>query len=645
MEERRGFTIKSLLVRLILIIIFIFLLIWLFPMPNLKPLNNQIFADNVDRMKDVAKSYYTTERLPENIGDYKKMTLKEMLDLNLILPLMDSKGKYCSKEDSYVKIEKMENEYLITVYLSCSDKKAMIKEHFGCYDICSDTCKALEKAVAQNETTTTYKVYSKARNTTKRTTTGVTTTWVTTKKGKLYEYQFVKNDCKDVFDKYVCPAGYSLIGDVCMLDDTDILVEDSTENKSIISNVDTQDAKAVASQSTDVETKTPTYTIKELPTQTLDAGYHSETYTTEYKEITDYVTASSDTHYDIKPAISHKEKVSYKVEQVYDEVAANVSYPNKTSNSKWVKYKYKVSLDGTLAFYGDKEYLELVDSWQEAACPTCQDSTKMVTYYKYVGYKLVDETDYGTPVYSCNSGYTLHGTVCRSESRTVKSCPSGYTDTGSDCVAKTATYNCSSYDSSYKYNASNKTCVKTTINYSCEKGNLVNTNQCEIKKYDYTCPVGMVKEGTGKDAVCKKYTYYCNPNTDSITYTLNGSKCTANVKVKVASCDNGYTLSDDKKTCVKNTEETVYTCNHLDGYTLQGNKCTKVINTEIITYSCPDTYTLNNDDKKCYKTARSKDTKAATKTYISVCEEKYKWSTSAQVDGWSYTGNKREVNY
>ena len=74
MYENKGFTIKDLLIRLILIIIFVFLLIWLFPMPNLKPLNNQIFADNIDRMKNVAKTYYTAERLPENINDYKKMT-------------------------------------------------------------------------------------------------------------------------------------------------------------------------------------------------------------------------------------------------------------------------------------------------------------------------------------------------------------------------------------------------------------------------------------------------------------------------------------------------------------------------------------------------------------------------------------------
>ena len=61
MEETRGISIKGLLVRLILIIIFIFLLIWLFPMPDLKPLNNQIFGDNIDRMRNVAKTYYTVD--------------------------------------------------------------------------------------------------------------------------------------------------------------------------------------------------------------------------------------------------------------------------------------------------------------------------------------------------------------------------------------------------------------------------------------------------------------------------------------------------------------------------------------------------------------------------------------------------------
>ena len=143
-EERKGLTVKDLLIRLILIIIFIFLLIWLFPMPDLKPLNNQIFQDNIDRMKDVAKSYYTVERLPKDFNTSKKMTLKEMIDNHLILPLMDSNGNYCNNDDSYIEIKKTENEYQIKVYLSCSDKKDYVIEHFGCYDICNDRCKAIE---------------------------------------------------------------------------------------------------------------------------------------------------------------------------------------------------------------------------------------------------------------------------------------------------------------------------------------------------------------------------------------------------------------------------------------------------------------------------------------------------------------------
>ena len=184
METNRGLTIKDILIRLILIIIFIFLLIWLFPMPDLKPLNNQIFADNIDRMKDVAKSYYTLERLPKNINDSKKMTLREMIDNHLILDLIDSNGKTCSRDDSYVEITKLENEYIIKVNLSCTDKQDYIIEHYGCYDICSDKCKMLE--------TTAKSGYAGDIKTSKKKTTY--TGKITTKRvDKIYEYQFVKN--------------------------------------------------------------------------------------------------------------------------------------------------------------------------------------------------------------------------------------------------------------------------------------------------------------------------------------------------------------------------------------------------------------------------------------------------------------------
>ena len=71
------------------------------------------------------------------------MTLREIQKQKLILPLMDSNGNYCSEDKSYVQITKLENEYIIKVYLSCTDTQDYIIEHFGCYDICSNECKML----------------------------------------------------------------------------------------------------------------------------------------------------------------------------------------------------------------------------------------------------------------------------------------------------------------------------------------------------------------------------------------------------------------------------------------------------------------------------------------------------------------------
>ena len=232
MYDNKGFTIKDLLIRLILIIIFVFLLIWLFPMPNLKPLNNQIFADNIDRMKNVAKTYYTVERLPENVDDYKKMTLKEMLKQKLILPLMDSNGNYCSEDKSYVQITKLENEYIIKVYLSCTDTQDYIIEHFGCYDICSNECKMLETTWTTTHTTRKYQTTLK-RTTFKSTVAPTTTTTMptTSQTNHVYEYEYTRNVCENVFDKYSCSTGYELKGDKCVKTGTKYVSYDADKNK------------------------------------------------------------------------------------------------------------------------------------------------------------------------------------------------------------------------------------------------------------------------------------------------------------------------------------------------------------------------------------------------------------------------------
>lgn len=94
--ENRGFPIRNFLIKLILIIIFVFLLVWLLPKfivpainkninwdskytEQLDALTSQIFADNLEKMKQAAISYYTDERLPQNVGDSKTMTLSDIM--------------------------------------------------------------------------------------------------------------------------------------------------------------------------------------------------------------------------------------------------------------------------------------------------------------------------------------------------------------------------------------------------------------------------------------------------------------------------------------------------------------------------------------------------------------------------------------
>lgn len=623
MEEKRGLTIKDLLIRLILIIVFIFLLIWLFPMPDLKPLNNQIFADNIDRMKDVAKSYYTLERLPKDINSSKRMTLKEMIDNKLILPLMDSNGKYCSEDDSYVEITKLENEYIIKVYLSCTDKQDYIIEHYGCYDICSDQCQILA--------TTSKSGY--AGDITKKTTKN--TGKVTTKKtNTIYEYQFVKNECTEKFDKYVCPSGYYLAGDTCIKHGSEVIKVDAKKNITNVTSTDTKDAKPVVTSSTDLIDATCRTDYK---TSTINAGYKKTTYSANKRTVTQKVTANKVNSYDVKGAVktTKRQDVSYKEVQNYDVINADVIY----SGYKWVYVSTLTTTESNLQFVGEDEKLEQVDSWSEPVCKTCT-TTRIV--YKYWRFKKVAN---GDPTYSCDAypGYSLYdGNKCRKATTVTKVCPAGYDENGDVCSRWYDEYSCSKYGSDYKLDESKKTCTKTTTTYNCDGIGTATSDPkyCNKTTTEYYCPAGLDMIDGNK---CVKYhDYYCPENTSTKTYTLNGTKCTVKTKVKVCSCPSGSVQTEDKLHCAITNSDTKYTCEDYPGYTLNGKKCTKTTVTQKVTYSCDTGYTL--DGTTCIKTVETTDSKKAEKTYKTYCEQKYKWSTQTSLDGWTYTGNKRQYN-
>ena len=157
-EENNRFSWTSLFIKIIIVVIFILFTIWLLSLStknatkgmsnSLNVLTDNIFKENIDRMKDVGKSYFTTERLPEKVGEVKTLTLQSMYDKNLILEVKDKNGKACSAKNSYVSIEKLETEYQMKVYLECGDESNFIKVIMGCYNYCNtDICEKKDQDV------------------------------------------------------------------------------------------------------------------------------------------------------------------------------------------------------------------------------------------------------------------------------------------------------------------------------------------------------------------------------------------------------------------------------------------------------------------------------------------------------------------
>lgn len=155
-ERNEGFSLKEVILRLLFIVLFVFILIWLFPTRstvekntnNYDILTDRIFGENIKTMKEAAIGYYTTPRLPVNVGDKEKLTLAEMLELNLLVDFVDGNGKACDTEASYVEIVKYKDEYQLKVNLSCTDNDAYIIVYLGCYSYCqSEICQKNEPEI------------------------------------------------------------------------------------------------------------------------------------------------------------------------------------------------------------------------------------------------------------------------------------------------------------------------------------------------------------------------------------------------------------------------------------------------------------------------------------------------------------------
>ena len=140
-ENNNRETLKGIFVKIVLVVLFIFVLMMLFPTKGFvtnyvdekvaESGGNDNFNNNLLAMATAGSGYFTSSRLPENTGDKVKMTLGEMYDNKLLVKFSDSNNRTCNTNKSYIEVTKEEDEYTMKVNLSCSDNEDYIMLHMG----------------------------------------------------------------------------------------------------------------------------------------------------------------------------------------------------------------------------------------------------------------------------------------------------------------------------------------------------------------------------------------------------------------------------------------------------------------------------------------------------------------------------------
>jgi len=181
-DEERSFSWTNLFIKIIIIIICILFIVWLFSLTNKKVSNkldiitDNIFSENVDRLKTAGKDYFTTDRLPKEVGEVKKVTLEKLYKDKVLLTLKNKNGENCLAKKSYVSVEKMENEYKMRVYLDCGEEKDYIIFPMEWYNNCTINTNTCDNNKSNNNTNnTTNNTTNNATNNTTNNATNNTT--------------------------------------------------------------------------------------------------------------------------------------------------------------------------------------------------------------------------------------------------------------------------------------------------------------------------------------------------------------------------------------------------------------------------------------------------------------------------------------
>ena len=514
-ENKKGFSILDLLVKIIFFGILIFIIVWLFqkkiPNINMEPFYSNVFRENIKYMQEAGESYFTDEKMPQEEGQTVKLTLEEMEKMNIILPFVDKDGKACNKTDSYVSITKLEGDagYELKTNLVCGTESNYVTKTLGCHNYCPNSGNCGEKKCTV---------------------------------AKVTEYEFKKAvDGKTT--KYSCESGWALNGKTCTkkkLVDSKSAIHHETVTRTIVKPATLVPGESKLKQlETKVTTKelTPTVTSTQLTT-TVNTQELTPTVTSTQLTTSHTQTQLTTTHTQTQlTTIKTGTQQAYTCTKTRTETQCTTTY---------VQEPYSCNCRTTI-----------VNGVPTTVCNTCYRSV---------------------PVQNCHDVQVEYTTTCYKTVYTY-SCPSGTTSqTGSGANLKCYkdTYSCPSGTTDQTGSGANLKCYKKT--YKCPSGTTDQTgsgSSLKCYKKTYSCPSGTTDQtGSGANLKCYKKTYKCPSGTTNQTGSGSSLKCYK----KTYSCPSGTDVQEGSGAnlkCYKVISGTPsYKCPD-SSYTLEGDKCNK----------------------------------------------------------------------
>ena len=227
-----GINWKDIIIKFVMLVLFVIILLLLFPKADLDVFYDTVYSNNVNTMKEAARNYYTVDRLPSKVGDKKSMTLKEMVDNHMLIRFTDKDGKTCNESASLVEVTKIsDDEYTLKVQLKCGEQEDYILETIGCTTVCSNgTCQTVIVDKNDNKTENNGAIADNSQsnnsnsNDTVNAGDGETTGDLKGNSTKVTYYQH-KKPVTSTNTIYSCPAGYLKNGTKCIKTTTSATID------------------------------------------------------------------------------------------------------------------------------------------------------------------------------------------------------------------------------------------------------------------------------------------------------------------------------------------------------------------------------------------------------------------------------------